>query len=246
MRIIKVKDYEEMSLRGAEIIMDVMKEKDDCVLGLATGSSPIGIYQNLIRATEAGLVSFKHVTTVNLDEYCHLPREHHESYYSFMHNNLFNHVDITEEQVHLPSSLGDDLEKNCTDYNAVLATYRQDIQLLGIGADGHIGFNEPDTPFASKTHIAVLTKKTREDNARFFDNDIKQVPTHAITMGMANIMDARKVLMVISGKNKANAVKKLMSMEVSESFPASLLWQHRDATVIIDDAAASGVADLIK
>lgn len=246
MKIIKVKNYEELSLLGAEIIADVMKQKDDCVLGLATGSSPIGIYQNLIKKNEAGIISFKKVTTVNLDEYCNLPREHRESYYSFMHTNLFNHVDITEEQIHLPSSLGGDLQKNCDDYNKTLATYRQDIQLLGIGADGHIGFNEPDTPFASQTHIAVLTEKTRVDNARFFDDDINQVPTHAITMGMANIMNAKKVLMVISGANKANAVKKLMSMQIDESFPASLLWKHPDCTVIIDEAAAEGVKDLIK
>ena len=238
MKLIVVKDYEEMSREASLIIKDLLVKKPDATLGLATGSSPIGLYQNLIKYYENGEISFKKVKTYNLDEYCELPRSHPESYYSFMHRNLFSHVDILEENVHIPCSEGSDLQKLCDEYNDLLHKATIDLQLLGIGANGHVGFNEPNTPFDQETWIVKLTDKTREDNKRFF-NSIDEVPTHAMTMGIKNIMQAKKLLLFASGKNKAEAIKKLASGEVSEAFPASCLHLHKDAIVICDEEAAS-------
>ncbi len=243
-KFIKVKDYQELSKVAGEIMLNVIKEKPNCTLGLATGSSPIGLYQYLINAYKKGEISFKNVKTYNLDEYCELPREHPESYYSFMHTNLFNHVDILEENVHLPSSLGKDLQKNCQEYSDALNKATIDIQLLGIGANGHIGFNEPGTSFDSETLVVTLTEKTRRDNARFFDNDINKVPTHAITMGIKNIMNAKEVLLVASGENKAEAIYQLVHGEITEDFPASALKKHPGVvTVVADEAACSLLKD---
>ncbi len=238
MKVIKVKDYNELSLEAAKVMIELIKNKPNATLGLATGSSPIGLYQNLISAYNNNEISFKNITTFNLDEYCGLPKEHFESYYSFMHRNLFDHVDIKEENVHLPSSLGSDLQKNCDEYTELLNNAVVDIQLLGIGGNGHIGFNEPGTSFESTTQIIKLAEKTRQDNKRFF-NSIDEVPTHAITMGIKNIMNAKSILLVVSGKSKADAVYKLLNGEVTESFPASILKNHPNVTVIIDEEAAS-------
>ena len=214
-----------------------MKKDPKATLGLATGSSPVGLYQNLIKMYENKEISFKDVKTYNLDEYCELPRSHPESYYSFMHRNLFSHVDIKEENVHIPCSEGSDLQKLCDDYNNQLHNASIDLQLLGIGANGHIGFNEPGTSFEQETFVVKLTDKTRKDNQRFF-NSLDEVPTHAMTMGIKNIMQAKKILLVASGKNKQDAVKKLLSGEITESFPASILNKHKDVVVIIDEEAA--------
>ena len=235
-QLIKVKDYQELSNVSGKIMLDLVKANPNC--GLATGSSPIGLYQYLINAYKKGEVSFKNVKTYNLDEYCDLPREHPESYYSFMHTNLFNHIDIKEENVHLPSSVGKDLQANCEAYSKLLDAATVDMQLLGIGANGHIGFNEPGTPFDSETLIVTLTEKTRKDNARFFDNDINKVPTHAITMGIKNIMNAKSVLLVASGSNKAQAIKNLMEGPVTESFPASALHNHTGKVIVVADEEA--------
>ena len=236
MQVIKVKNYEELSKVAAEIIANLVKEKPDCTLGLATGSSPIGLYQNLIKKYEAGEISFKNVKTYNLDEYCQLPKSHPESYYSFMHRNLFYHIDIKEEKVHIPNSEGNDLQKLCDEYNDLLHKATIDLQLLGIGANGHIGFNEPGTSFEQETFVVKLTEKTRQDNKRFF-NSIDEVPTYAMTMGIKNIMQAKKVLLVASGANKQEAIKKLLSGEVTESCPATILNRHKDAIIIVDEAA---------
>ncbi len=236
MQVIKVKNYEELSKVAAEIIANLVKEKPDCTLGLATGSSPIGLYQNLIKKYEAGEISFKNVKTYNLDEYCQLPKSHPESYYSFMHRNLFYHIDIKEENVHIPNSEGNDLQKLCDEYNDLLHKATIDLQLLGIGANGHIGFNEPGTSFEQETFVVKLTEKTRQDNKRFF-NSIDEVPTYAMTMGIKNIMQAKKVLLVASGANKQEAIKKLLSGEVTESCPATILNRHKDAIIIVDEAA---------
>ena len=237
MEVIKVKNYEELSKVAADIIAELLKEKPDATLGLATGSSPIGLYQNLIKKYQAGEISFKDVKSYNLDEYCELPKSHPESYYSFMHRNLFSQVDIKEENVHIPNSEGSDLEKLCNEYNELLHAANIDLQLLGIGANGHIGFNEPGTSFEQETFIVKLTEKTRLDNQRFF-NSLDEVPTHAMTMGIKNIMQAKKLLLVASGKNKQDAVKKLLSGEITEEFPASILNKHNDVIVIIDEEAA--------
>ncbi len=238
MKLIVVKDYEEMSKEASLIIKDLLVKKPDATLGLATGSSPIGLYQNLIKYYENGEISFKNVKTYNLDEYCELPRSHPESYYSFMHRNLFSHVDILEENVHIPCSEGSDLQALCNEYNELLHKATIDLQLLGIGANGHIGFNEPNTPFDQETWVVKLTDKTRRDNQRFF-NSLDEVPTHAMTMGIANIMQAKCLLLVASGKNKAEAIRRLASGEVNPECPATILNRHPNAIVIVDEDAAS-------
>lgn len=237
MKIIKVKNYDEGSLKAFEIIKSVLDVKPNAVLGLATGSSPIGIYQAMIKDYNATKRSYENVVTVNLDEYMGLPKDHYESYYSFMHRNLFNHINIKEENIHLPSSVGN-MEENVAQYETVLATYKPDVQLLGVGGNGHIGFNEPGTPFNSRTHTVTLAEKTRLDNARFF-NDLSEVPTHAITMGIENILEAKKIVLVAFGENKADAIYGLVNGPVTESLPASILQKHGDVTIIVDEAAAS-------
>ena len=238
MKVIVVQDYDAMSELGAQIIGDVIKNNPNCTLGLATGSSPIGTYKNLVKAYENKEISFKNVKTYNLDEYCGISREHPQSYYYFMHDNLFNHVDINEENVHIPAVSNDNLEKDCEVYNNMLNNVTIDLQLLGIGGNGHIGFNEPGTPFNQETFIVKLTDKTRQDNKRFF-NSIDEVPTHAITMGINNIMKAKKILMLISGLNKADTVVNLLKGDITPDFPASILHKHPDVTVIIDQDAYS-------
>ena len=236
MKIIRVKDYEEMSKKAAEIITDAVKKNPTANLGLATGSSPLGTYKNLIKKYKAKEISFKDIKSFNLDEYCQLDKNHEQSYYSYMNENLFKHINIKKANTHLPSSEGDDLEANCKKYNDLLKKNPVDLQLLGIGGNGHIGFNEPGTAFTQETFVVKLAEKTREDNKRFFAS-IDEVPKYAITMGIKNIMDAKAILMLISGKGKQDAVTKLLSKKVSEDFPASILHKHPNVTVIIDDAA---------
>lgn len=240
MKVIVVKNYDELSKKGAEIIAKTIKENDKPILGLATGSSPIGTYQELIKMYQNKEISFKNVETYNLDEYCGIDRNHPQSYYYFMHEQLFNHVDIDEAHVHIPSASGSNLEDDCKKYNEALNKVSIDLQLLGIGGNGHIGFNEPGTSFEQETFVVKLTEKTREDNKRFFSS-IDEVPTHAMTMGIKNIMNAKKILMLISGSNKADTVVRLLSKEITTDFPASILYNHPDCTVIIDEAAYAKV-----
>src|SRR5690606_20004770 len=240
MKVIKVKDYAELSKVASDIISDLVKEKEDAVLGLATGSTPIGLYKNLIEKYNNKEISFSKVTTFNLDEYCNLPREHEQSYYSFMHQNLFNHIDVKPENINLPNAIGDDLEALCEEYNEKLSKTQIDLQVLGIGGNGHIGFNEPGTPFDQETFVVELAEKTRQDNARFFSS-IDEVPTHAITMGIKNIMAAKQILLLASGAAKQDAVKKLIEGEITEKFPASVLKKHDNVIVIIDEEAAGAL-----
>ena len=238
MKVIVTKDYEEMSRVAADIVSQVIREKPDAVLGLATGSSPIGLYRNLIAMYDEGRLSFKHISTVNLDEYVGLPKGHVQSYDYFMKDNLFNHVDIDLANTNLPNGIAADLDAECARYTALLNKMRQSIQLLGIGSNGHIGFNEPKTPFDSTTHIVNLTESTIKDNSRLFD-DISEVPTKAITMGIANIMNAKKILVVANGENKAKAVYNMVKGPVTEDCPASVLQKHEDVIVIVDKKAAA-------
>lgn len=238
MKIIRVKDFTELSLEGTKIVGELIKNNPQATLGLATGFSPVGLYQNLVKMVQNKEISFKEIKTYNLDEYCELPKSHPESYYSFMHRNLFSHVDIKEENVHIPSSEGKDMQKNCDDYNELLHRATIDLQLLGIGGNGHIGFNEPGTPFDKETFVVKLTERTRQDNKMFFKEE-EEVPHYAITMGIKNIMQAKKILMLISGKGKAEAVKRLLSGEITPDFPASILHKHPDVTVVIDEPAAA-------
>lgn len=237
MKLIKVKNYEELSAKASEVVVELIKEKPNCTLGLATGSSPLGLYKNLIAAYQNKEISFKDVKTFNLDEYCDLPRNHEQSYYTFMHNNLFSHVDIKEENINIPSCEGDNLEVLCNQYNELLKNNTIDLQVLGIGGNGHIGFNEPGTSFDQETFVVELAQKTREDNKRFF-NSIDEVPTHAITMGIKNIMEAKTILLIASGAGKAEAVYNLVKGQKTINFPASVLQNHPNVIVIVDEAAA--------
>lgn len=237
-KIITVKDYEEMSDKAFDVVKGVLDANPNCVLGLATGSSPVGLYQRMIKDHKENGRSYANVTSFNLDEYCGLPKSHPESYYSFMHHNLFSGLDIKEENVHIPED-GEDKDAKCKEYDAAMEKYHVDIQVLGIGSNGHIGFNEPGTSFDSKTHIVTLKESTRKDNARFFNDNIDEVPTHAITMGIDTIMHAKKIIIVASGANKADAVAAMIHGPKSVDCPASVLQDHPDVVVVLDEAAAS-------
>ncbi len=235
--VIKVKDYEEASDKAFEVMKDFIKPGK--VLGLATGSTPIGLYQRMVKDHEENGTSYKEIKTFNLDEYVGLPISHPESYYAFMHRNLFDHIDIPEENIHVPSGLGEDLEAQAAAYDAMIAKDPVDIQLLGIGSDGHIAFNEPGTAFDSPTHVTDLAESTIKDNCRFFDNDISKVPTQAVTQGIGTIMKAKNILLIATGANKAQAVKDMINGPVDETCPASILQKHDNVTIIVDEAAAS-------
>ena len=237
MEIIITENYEELSDKAAEVMLDVIKNNEHPVIGLATGSSPVGLYQRMIQDHKENGTSYKNVITFNLDEYVGLPRDHEQSYYTFMHDNLFNGLDIPEENIHVPTD-GEDKEKQCADYEKAMEDYTVDLQLLGIGSDGHIGFNEPGTSFDSLTHVTDLKESTIQDNARFFDGDISKVPTQAITMGIATVMKAKKILFIANGKNKAKAIYDMIKGPVDESCPASILQRHPDVVIIIDKEAA--------
>ncbi len=238
MKVIVTNDYHEMSKVAAEIVSHVVLDNPNAVLGLATGSSPIGLYNNLIEMYEAGLLSFANVSTVNLDEYVGLNKDHPQSYAYFMRNILFDHIDIDLNNTHIPCGSADNLEQQCRQYNELLASLKQDIQVLGIGSNGHIGFNEPGTPFDSVTHIVQLADSTIKDNSRLF-NSIDEVPTKAITMGISNIMNARKIIVIANGTNKADAVYKMVQGEISENCPASVLQKHPDVVLVCDTLAAA-------
>ena len=237
MIVIQAKDYDEMSLKAYESMKIVLTEKPEAVLGLATGSTPIGLYKCMIADYKAGAVSYKNMTSINLDEYVGLPVTHPESYRSFMNRNLFDHIDIKPENTHVPDGLAEDLQKAADEYTAFAAAHPIDVQILGIGANGHIGFNEPGTPFDSHTHVVTLKEGTRRDNARFFDNDISLVPTHAVTLGMQDIMNAKAVILLASGAGKADAVAKMIKGPVSTDCPASILQTHPNVLVVTDEAA---------
>lgn len=237
MQIIVVENYDEMSRRGGEILASVVKENPTATLGLATGTTPIGAYRELIRRYESGEISFRSVHTVNLDEYVGLDGNDPHSYRYFMQDQLFSHIDIDAANTQVPSGVAGDLAAECRRYTQMLAENPQDIQLLGLGSDGHIGFNEPGAPFAGHTHVTDLAESTIRDNARLFDR-IEDVPTRAITMGIADVMQAEKILLMANGKNKAEAVRAMIRGEVTEACPASVLQRHPDVTVILDREAA--------
>ena len=240
MKVIITKDYDEMSKEAYELVRAVILDDPACVLGLATGSSPIGLYRELTAAYERGELSFKGVRSVNLDEYVGLKADHVQSYHYFMRENLFGHVDIDPANTNLPDGSAADLDAECRRYNALLEGMKQDVQVLGIGSNGHIGFNEPGTAFDSLTHIVRLTESTIRDNSRLFA-DISEVPTRAITMGIANIMNAKSIVVVANGENKADAVYKMVKGEVTEAVPASVLQRHADVTLVCDEKAAAGL-----
>ncbi len=238
MKVIITENYEEMSKKAAEILIEVVKNNPNAVLGLATGSSPIGTYENMAKDYRENGTSYKNVRTVNLDEYVGLTADHDQSYAYFMRKNLFDKIDIDLANTNLPCGSAPDAKAECDRYNALLATMQQDVQVLGLGSNGHIGFNEPNTPFGSVTHLVDLTENTIKDNSRLF-NSIDEVPRQALSMGIKNIMQAKSVLMVVSGKNKAQAVKGMVQGEVTPELPASVLQLHPFVTIVCDKEAAS-------
>ena len=238
MKVIVVKNTNEIAEKALSVMLETVKSNSSAVIGLATGSSPIGLYKSMIKDHVDSGTSYANIKTVNLDEYVGLDEKSEQSYIYFMKDNLFNHINVDAKNINLPNGKNSDMQAECDNYTALLNSMPQDIQLLGIGANGHIGFNEPGTSFDSTTHIIELEEGTRIDNARFFDS-LDEVPKFAITMGIANIMNAKKVLVVANGANKAKAVFDMVKGQVSESCPASILQKHKDVVLVIDEAAAS-------
>jgi glucosamine-6-phosphate deaminase len=234
MKLIRTENYTEMSLEAGKIIVDKIRTNPSLTLGLATGSTPKGVYDYLIQDHEENETTYKQVKSVNLDEYIGLSTEDPNSYHYFMNQTLFKHLDINENLTHIPNGAASDLEQECLRYEQLIKELGGiDLQLLGIGQNGHIGFNEPGTPFTSTTHIVTLAQNTREANSRFF-NSLEEVPTHAITMGIASILKSKEILLLVSGERKAEALYKFVNGEISEEFPASALKYHSNVTVIAD------------
>lgn len=238
MKLIITKNYEELSKKAADEMAEIIKNNPKAILGLATGGSPIGMYKELIKMNKEGKVDFSNVTTVNLDEYIGLSGDHPQSYRYFMNENLFNHINIDKNNTYVPNGLAKNIEEECKEYDARITELGgTDVQLLGIGNNGHIAFNEPDNELLSGTHLTKLTEDTIKANARFFES-IDEVPTQALTMGLGGIMRSKKIIVIASGESKAEAVKAMVSGKISTNMPASMLQMHRNVTVIVDEAAA--------
>ena len=241
MVIYKAKDYQDMSRKAANIISAQIIMKPNCVLGLATGSTPIGTYDQLVEWYNKGDLDFSEVTTVNLDEYKGLPRTNDQSYYYFMHQHLFDRVNIDPERTNVPNGMEPDAEKECGRYEELIRSLGGvDLQLLGLGHNGHIGFNEPGEAFEKETHCVDLTESTIEANKRFFAS-ADDVPKQAYTMGIKTIMQAKKILIVVNGENKADIVERAFFGPVTPEVPASILQLHNDVTLVGDEAALAKI-----
>ena len=244
MKIYKAKNYRDMSRKAANIISAQVIMKPNAVLGLATGSTPLGIYAQLIEWYKKGDLDFSEVTTVNLDEYKGLTKDNEQSYYRFMCENLFNHINIDKKNVNIPDGTQEVSEIECMRYNNIIRSVGGiDMQLLGIGGNGHIGFNEPGCAFETETHCVKLAESTIEANSRFF-NSLDEVPKYAYTMGIKSIMQAKKILLVASGSNKAQAVYDAICGPVSPKNQASILQMHNDVTIVADEEALSLIKDI--
>jgi glucosamine-6-phosphate deaminase len=239
MRLIEAKDYNEMSQKAAEIIIDQVKKKPDSVLGLATGETVLGTYAVVVNDHQQNKTSYQHIHTVNLDEYIGLGPDHPNSYHYYMNHHLFRYIDIPTSQTHIPNGLADDVKTECKRYEELIEKLGGiDLQVLGIGRNGHIGFNEPGTSFDSTTHIVELAQSTRQANSRFFSR-LEEVPTHAITMGIATIMKSKKIILLASGEKKAHIISQLFEGEVTTNIPASILKTHPNVIIIADQEALS-------
>ena len=239
MRIYKVKDYKEMSRKAANIIAAQVILKPDCVLGLATGSTPEGIYEELIEGYQKGDLDFSAVRSVNLDEYKGLAPDNNQSYRYYMRTKLFDHINIKAENYYLPDGMAKDDQEECTRYDNVIRTLNGvDLQLLGLGLNGHVGFNEPADHFAKGTHLVKLAESTIEANSRFFES-YDDIPKYAYTMGILSIMKARKILLVVNGAKKAQILKEVIQGPITPRVPASVLQLHRDVTIVADEEALS-------
>lgn len=239
MKIYQAKNYQEMSRKAANIISAQIIMKPDAVLGLATGSTPIGTYQQLIDWYKKGDLDFSEIRSVNLDEYKGLPADNDQSYAYFMRTNLFDSVNIKKENTYIPNGLEEDIAKECTRYNSIIHTLGGiDLQLLGLGGNGHIGFNEPGAAYEKETHCVKLTENTIQANSRFFEK-LEDVPRYAYTTGIKNIMQARRILLIASGEGKADALYRSLFGPITPAVPASILQLHNNVTVVADEAALS-------
>ncbi len=242
MKVLIVKNYEEMSKKAAEFMAELVNEKPEAILGLATGGTPVGMYKELIEMNKAGKVDFSKVTTVNLDEYVGLAGDHEQSYRYFMNTNLFNHINVNKDKTFVPNGLAENIEEECKKYDERIKELGGiDLQLLGLGGNGHIAFNEPDNHLVVGSHLTGLTQDTIEANSRFFES-ADEVPKTAVTMGLGGIMQAKKILLIASGEGKADAVEAMMNGKITTDCPASMLQMHRDVTIIVDEAAAAKLA----
>lgn len=244
MKIIEAKNYHDMSRKAANIISAQVILYPRSILGLATGSTPIGIYKQLIDWYNKGDVDFSEVKTVNLDEYCDLAPDNDQSYHYYMNTNFFSHVNVKEENIHIPNGLAKDFEKECENYDNLISNLGGvDLQLLGLGNTGHIGFNEPNESFDKMTHRVALKEKTIQDNSRFFES-IDDVPKFAVTMGIKAIMQAKKILLVVNGEKKSDILEKVIYGPVTPAVPASILQLHPNVTVIADEGAMEKIHEL--
>ena len=239
MKLIQTGTYEELSQMAAAQIISKIQANPRLNLGLATGSTPTGVYKRLIQDHEKNKTSYKQINTFNLDEYIGISKKDPNSYHYFMCENLFDHIDIPLDHTHIPDGTAKDLDEECRRYEMFIQEHGGiDLQILGIGQNGHIGFNEPGTSFSSRTHIINLAESTRKANSRFFES-LEDVPTQAITMGIASIMESKEIFLFVSGASKAEALARLMNGEVSEQFPASILKNHQNVTIFADKEASA-------
>lgn len=243
MRLIIEPDYESVSEWAANYVMARINKFNPTperpfVLGLPTGSSPLGMYRNLIKLNKEGKVSFKNVVTFNMDEYCGIPKTHEQSYYTFMWTNFFNHIDIQEKNVNILDGNAEDYEKECNDYEEKIKSYGGiDLFIGGVGTDGHIAFNEPGSSLTSRTRMKTLTKETMFANSRFFGNDVTKVPRYALTVGVGTIMDAKSVMLIVNGFNKSRALQHGVEGGVTHQWTISALQLHPKSIIVCDDAA---------
>lgn len=239
MRIIVCENYELLSKKSAQIVASQIILKPNSILGLATGSTPLGMYKNLIKMYKEGLIDFSKIKTFNLDEYYNLPINNNQSYHYFMNSNLFNHININKENIHIPNGISDNINVECILYDKKIDDNGGiDIQVLGIGNNCHIGFNEPSESFDKLTHVVTLDESTRIANARFFNN-LDEVPIKAITMGIGSIFKSKKIILLASGKNKAEAIYNTVYGNITPKVPSSILQFHKDVIIILDKEAAS-------
>jgi len=238
MNILAFDNDDKLNEAAANMIISQIQTTPRTVLGLATGGTPVGIYKQLLHEFDRGMVSFRNVTTYNLDEYANIPVDHSESYHSYMNNHLFKHIDLPASQRHIPNGNAEDLVAECRRYDESIELAGQiDLQLLGIGHNGHIGFNEPAQELTKETHVVDLAQETLEANARYFDS-IKEVPKQALTMGVGTILKAKKIMLVVKGADKADIVKRALQGPITTECPASLLQTHPNLIVLLDNAAA--------
>ncbi|GIQ68810.1 glucosamine-6-phosphate deaminase [Xylanibacillus composti] len=239
MRIIRTENYQELSRQAADMIQAAIENKPDCVLGLATGGTPIGTYQQLVERYREGSLDFSSVTTFNLDEYYGVSSDQEQSYHAFMFEHLFRHINVSHERIHIPFGMPEDIEKHCHYYEQIIQDAGGiDLQLLGIGENGHIGFNEPARCLQADTHLVQLSQETIRANSRYFPS-IAEVPKQAITMGVRTIFQAKKIVLLASGANKADMIGRMLDGRITTDIPASLLKLHPDLTIIVDREAGS-------